>query len=281
MKNLLLCVFFLSLLNSLQAGGPWPQPKGEAYIKLYQWWIDFDQHYTTNGEVVTNNKTGIYNTVIYGEFGISDKFTLLLNFPIRSQFKSTYYYDIDKSSTYNFITRGDTELGVKYGITKKGASIPISASFILGMPFGKRDYTSDGEVNTIFQLEGGKSYKISSNISGFTSLLAAYNIRSNGFSDDYRFGIESGLGFLKNNLLFTARFYNLNSIHNSKLEYYDEHYRVSIFENNTEYSSYSFELAYYLYKGLGISANYASAFRGEWIAAAPAYSFGVFYDFNR
>ena len=56
---------------------------------------------------------------------------------------------------------------------------------------------------------------------------------------------------------------------------------TSIFANNTEFTSYSFEVNYYVLKKWGISANYASAFRGEIIAAAPAYSVGIFLDTSR
>lgn len=278
-----ICILFLSLVitSSIQAGGPWPQPKGKAYIKLYEWWINFDQHYVINGNKEGNPLSSIYNTGVFAEYGITDKFTVVLNIPFNSQFKTTFYPEFSAPINFKYTSVGDSELGIKYGITKKNSVMPVSASLIVGLPFGKDKYTGDGEMNQLFQLETGRSYKISNKISGFTSLLAAYNIRSNGYSDEFRFGVETGLALFHNNLNVIARYYNLNSMHNHDKDQFDNHYLVSIFENDTEYSSYSIEFAYYFLKRLGISFNYASAFRGEWIAAAPAYSVGLFYDFNR
>ncbi|MFT6938366.1 MAG: hypothetical protein ACJA1N_002673, partial [Saprospiraceae bacterium] len=53
---------------------------------------------------------------------------------------------------------------------------------------------------------------------------------------------------------------------------------TSVFANNTEYTSFSLEAAYYVSKRVGFSASFAGAFRGEIIAAAPTYSVGIFYD---
>ena len=52
----------------------------------------------------------------------------------------------------------------------------------------------------------------------------------------------------------------------------------SIFANNTEYASLTFETAYYLSNQWGLSVGYTSALSGEIIFADPAYSVGVFFD---
>ena len=56
---------------------------------------------------------------------------------------------------------------------------------------------------------------------------------------------------------------------------------TSLFANNTEYMSYALESAYYVMRRVGVSGSFAGAFRGEIIAAAPAYSFGIFYDMSK
>lgn len=56
---------------------------------------------------------------------------------------------------------------------------------------------------------------------------------------------------------------------------------TSIFANNTEFTSYGLEVAYYVRPQWGVSAAVAPAFRGQIIAAAPSYSVGVFYDLKR
>ena len=54
-----------------------------------------------------------------------------------------------------------------------------------------------------------------------------------------------------------------------------------VFANNVVYTSYSAEVNYYVKKRFGISASFASAFRGELIAAAPSYNVGVFLDTSK
>ena len=56
---------------------------------------------------------------------------------------------------------------------------------------------------------------------------------------------------------------------------------TSIFADRAEYTSYGVEAAYYITKQFGISASFASAFRGKIIAAAPSYSVGVFLDLSK
>lgn len=281
MKKICILILSFAISSTIHAGGPWPQPKGKAYLKLYEWWINFDQHYTTNGDKEKNFKSSLYNSGIYGEYGLSDRFTTIFNIPFVSIAKDTLIGEEGAKYDSKTISIGDSEIGLKYGLFSKEAKIPVSISLIFGLPTGNRTYSGNGDFSQLIQIDAGISYNVFNNITGFTSVLAAFNNRTNGYSDETRYGIVTGLGFFSNNLIFTARFYDLESLHNSTSQSPDFHPKVSIFENNTEYSSYSFELAYFIYKGLGVSANYASAFRGEWIAAAPAYSVGLFYDFNR
>jgi len=48
-KTILFAVIIVCLSTSAFAGGPWPQKKGKAYIKLSEWWTVFDTHFTTRG----------------------------------------------------------------------------------------------------------------------------------------------------------------------------------------------------------------------------------------
>ena len=73
--------FALLIFTSTQvfAGGPWPQKKGKGYFKLSEWWTVFDQHYTDRGLIDPNLTTGIFNTNLYAEYGLSDRLTLVTN----------------------------------------------------------------------------------------------------------------------------------------------------------------------------------------------------------
>jgi len=81
MKKIVIKIFLLLFLFStnLQAGGPWPQPKKKGYFKLSEWWLKFDQHYTDQGLIDPNVTNAIYNTTLYGEYGLTDRLTIMTN----------------------------------------------------------------------------------------------------------------------------------------------------------------------------------------------------------
>lgn len=285
-----ICLFlFISLA---QAGGPWPQKKGKAYVKLSEWWIVFNQHFTDTGGIDGNTTTGIFNTTIYAEYGITDKLTAIAYTPLLSR----NYMNNVRSSTTQIIqtpgeainSLGDFDLGLKYGLTKKGAKVPIAATLILGLPTGKTAagtqgnlQTGDGEFNQLIQIDAGTSFQLGKKkrVNSYVSGYVGFNHRTREFSEEFRYGFEFGTGFMENKLWLFAKVNAIESFKNGATA--ESTTSTSIFANNAEYISYSFEAAYYITKKVGVSAGYASAFRGEIIAAAPSYSVGVFLDLTK
>lgn len=290
MKKLIIFLCAITYLSTLSAGGPWPQPKGKGYFKLSEWWIVFDQHYTDAGKIDPNVTTGIFNTFFYGEYGFTDRFTGIVNAPL---FSRNYMNNLVSRTTNDVLvpgeavnSLGDIDLGFKYGLTKPGNSIPISVTLFLGLPTGKEVagtqrnlQTGDGEFNQILQFDVGTGFKLGEKLNGYASSYVGFNNRSNGFSEEFRYGLEAGLGLFDQKLWLIGRLNAVESFKNG-----DDAGTVtstSIFANNTEFTGLAFEAAYYLTKRIGISASVAGAFKGEIIAAAPSYSVGVFYDMNK
>lgn len=272
------------------AGGPWTQNKGVGYFKLSEWWINFDKHYTDTGLLDPNVTTGIYTTAFYGEYGISNRFTLQSYIPFLTR---NLMNNLVSKTTNEILVQGeainafgDVDVTLKYSLTRPGSKVPISASITLGLPTGKSVagtlqnlQTGDGEFNQILQLDAGSGYKINDKINGYWSSFLGINNRSKGFSEELRYGIETGVSLFKQQLWIIGRVNGIESFKNGATA--ASITSTSIFANNTEFTSYSIEAAYYVSKRIGISANIASAFRGEIIAAAPSYSVGVFYDMSK
>ena len=85
MKKIIVFVLVLiSFSNAAFAGGPWVMDKGKSYFKLSEWAVVFNQHFTSTGLLDPNTTTGVYSTFLYGEFGITDRFTALLNSTVSS-----------------------------------------------------------------------------------------------------------------------------------------------------------------------------------------------------
>ncbi|MFK7908759.1 MAG: hypothetical protein AB8B69_26760 [Chitinophagales bacterium] len=285
-------LFFALLLfgaTTAMAGGPWTQSKGKGYFKLSEWWIVFDQHYTDSGLIDPNVTTGIFNTALYAEYGLSDRFTGIVYAPL---FSRNYMNNLVSLTTGDVLVKGealnsigDIDLSLKYGLTKPGSRFPVSATLLLGIPTGKTGggdlgnlQTGDGEFNQMLQIDTGTGFQLGK-ISSYVSASLGVNNRSNGFSEELRYGIEGGLGLLKQKLWLIGRLNGVESFKNGETA--ETTTSTSIFANNSEYTSFSVEANYLLTKKMGVSVSYATAFRGEIIAAAPSYSVGVFLDLSK
>ena len=282
---IVLAFFFTNFAN---AGGGWTQPKGGIYLKLSEWWIISNQHYTDAGLIDPNTTSGIFNTSFYGEYGITDRWTAVAYVPF---FSRSYMNNVLSGTTGEVLilgeainSFGDTDLSIKYALNKKGL-IRTAATLTLGLPLGNNSggfqgnlQTGDGEFNQLLQLDASSSFRIK-NTSIYGTATVGFNNRTKGFSDEFRYGIEVGAGLFKNKFWLIGRITGVESFQNGTLS--SDSNSTSIFANNSEFTSYSVEGAIYLTKQFGVSASYASAFRGQIIFANPSYSVGVFLDLTK
>jgi len=290
MKNILnIIVLTVFVIGTVSAGGPWPQPKGKGYFKLSEWWTVFSEHYTDTGLKDPNLTTGVFNTAIYAEYGLTNRLTTVINAP----FLSRNYMNNLRSGTSNELiiegesinTIGDIELGLKFGLTNPGAKIPISMTLTLGVPTGTTGggslgalQTGDGEFNQMLQIDAGIGFNLGG-LSAYASTYVGFNNRTNGYSEEIRYGVEVGFGLINQRLWLNGRLTAVESFKNGDTA--ETVTSTSLFANNTEFTSIGVEANLYITKNIGISAGVAGAIRGEIIAAAPSYSVGIFYDMTK
>ncbi len=285
MKKLL--PIFLILVSTLSfAGGGWPQPKNSGFFKFGQWWLIADQHFTDVGLIDPNVTSGLYTSFFYGEYGITDKLTAILYAPIFTRATINNVYSL---TTGNLITEGDAinsigdfDVSLKYGlITNK--RIVMSATAMFGLPFGnpeggrdKNLQTGDGEFNQMIRLDASAGGNLGS-IPIYGSAYVGLNNRTNGFSDELRFGVEAGVSFFDQKLYVIVRMNGVKSLLNG-----DTSMPISttVFANNSEYLSFQPEVLYNFNKKFGISVSQGTAFYGKLIFARPTYSAGVHYILN-
>ncbi len=289
MKSIITTLLFISICNIAMGGGPWPQPKGKAYIKLSEWWTIFDQHYTDTGQIDPNLTTGIFNTSIYAEYGVTDRFTTVINAPI---FSRSYMNNQRSGTTEEIIIQGeainsigDIDIGLKYGLTRPGANIPVSVTLTLGLPTGETSggelgslQTGDGEFNQYLKIDAGKSFQLGK-ASSYISIYGGINNRTQDFSEEFRTGGEVGIGLLNSKFWLTGKLDIVQSFNNGATA--ENANSTSIFANNSEFVAIGLEANLYVTRRVGISAGFANAVSGSIIAAAPSYSVGVFYDMSR
>ena len=279
-------IFLLTLfsIQSITAGGGWPQKKGQGYIKLSEWWLVSNQHFTGTGQIDPNVTTGIFNSSIYFEYGITDRLTVTGYVPF---FSRTYNNNIVSETTGEILFEGeslnsfgDTDLGLQYGLTS--GVVNTSISLTLGLPLGVSDggsqgtlQTGDGEFNQLLKVDAGFGYKLLGQ-NAYANTYIGYNNRTNGFSDEYRFGLESGVNLLNDKLLALVRVFGVLSAKNGAPS---GDTGTSIFANNAEHISISPELNYNVGKNWGVSASVSTALYGKLIFASPAYAIGVYTRF--
>lgn len=285
---LLLVVLLMGVQLPLLAGGGWPQPQGKSYWKLSQWWIISDQHFTDAGLLDPNVTTGIFNTSLYAEYGFTDRLTGTLYFPF---FSRTYMNNLISTTTDEVLVPGealnsigDTNLGIKYGLNA-GKKVSLAASLVLGLPLGnpaggsqENLQTGDGEFNQLVQVDAGIPFSLGK-LPAYANAYVGFNNRTNGFSDEFRYGGEVGAAFFNKKLWLIGRAFGVESFKNGQTA--EEITSTSIFANNTEYFTVSGEIAWYIGDQFGVSASYAGILAGEIIFAAPSYSVGVFLDLTQ
>ena len=283
---LALVILGITVSNSF-AGGPWVQQKGKGYYKLSEWWIVFDQHYTSAGLIDPNVTTGIYNTFLYTEYGLSDRLTGIVN---ASVFSRNYMNNLVSKTTGDVLVKGeglnsigDIDVELKYGLTKPGSSWTLAGSLTLGLPTGKKVggelnnlQTGDGEFNQMMTLHAGRGLASIGNVASYISSYVGVNNRTQQFSEELRYGLEYGIGIADRKIWLVGRLIGIESLKNGATA--ENITSTSIFANNTEFTSFSAEAIVYVSEKVGLSASFASAFKGEIIAAAPSYSVGVFFD---
>ncbi|MCF6351870.1 MAG: hypothetical protein L3J06_02565 [Cyclobacteriaceae bacterium] len=280
MKKLLIILFIILLQTSVIAGGGWPQPKGKGYFKLSQFWILSNQYFNSIGTIEPNRNQGLFFTNAYGEYGLSDRFTAVVNWPfyaraVAYEQTGTMGQNVPQDAINGV---GDMDLSVKYGLTK-GKSIAVSASLILGLPLGESSggvdgilQTGDGEFNQIIQLDAGRGFKVGP-LHPYANVFVALNNRTNGFSDEFRYGIEVGLEY---KFIFASlRVNGVRSFKNgSKIPIADG---ASLFANNAEYLAITPEIAIKLSDRWGVTANMGTAAWGKLIFANKTYSVGAYF----
>lgn len=288
-KIFIVSVIIYALLPTAQikAGGGWLHQKGKGYFKLSQFWVEADKHYTDTGATDPNLTIGYFNLSLYGEYGISDKLNLQIFFPFYSRSYHNSLISGTTGKTYipgraiNSI--GDTQIGFKYGILTK-SRVVLSTHFWLNLPFGKSDFdpngelvvplmTGTGELNQIYGIDASTA-KSFGNVNAFTSLGFEFNNRTNGYSDETRVNFELGT-VIKDKLILVYKLRWLNSLNNGDVNLENG---GSLFSNNAEYLSFTYEAAYNVTKKFGATFSYGSVYKAKLILASPSYSFGVYFN---
>ena len=280
MKNLIKSIIYLLILTpSVLTAQAWTKSKGQGFYKLDFTSIKAADVFDKNGDVVGFRTLGNYTTSFYGEYGVSNKFTVLAYVPfyVRNVVNETKGRQTGQIIEPGIVNNnfGDVDLGFRYQLPIK--NVAVAANLILGIPTGDAKqvdglFTGDGEFNQLLKIGVGTGKK-----RWWTQGALGFNNRTKGFSDEFRYDFEFGYKFFNDRLLAIFKINGIESLNNGTAQAA----ATGLFSNNVEYMGIGPEILYYANakKTIGISARLAGATKGQNVLAAPSLSVGVFAQF--
>lgn len=287
MKTTIYLLLSTLVLNSY-AGGGWTSAKGKGFYQISQIGLVADEHYTNNGLLDPNVTTGFFSTSFYGEYGITNRWEAQLYLPFLT---STYNNEVRSSITNTILipgdqitTFGDAIIGAKYGWLKTD-KWAIASSLLFGLPIGNPNgganenlQTGDGEFNQMIRTDFSYVLSSTDKWNSYISTFAAFNHRTNDFSDEFRGGLEWGNGFRQGKVWLIGKLNIQESFKNGVAAAQSNN--AGIFSNNVEFLQYGFEFAHQAFGKWGYSLNYTNFIRGEITLKSPIFGAGIFLKTN-
>jgi len=275
MKPSLILIFSLFILKNVSSQA-WTKPKGEGFYKFDYTLIQTNKVYDPGGKIVPFRTLGNHTLSLYGERGITDKFTIQAYIPffVRNVLNETKGAQtgvlLEPGIEENNI--GDIDIAFRYALPF--GSLPISATLLFGLPSGNNTqnsglFTGDGEFNQMLKISTGVGAA-----KWWTQFGLGYNNRTKGFSDEVRYDAEFGYKMLNDKLLTIFKLSGIESLNNGT----EGPSSTGLFSNNVEFLSPGLELLYFIKPKIGLSFRAAGAVKGQNVLAAPSFSLGIFAE---
>jgi hypothetical protein len=265
-------IIILLIVVSLSFAGGWTQKQKSGFFKLETRYLKASKSYNSLGKKVAIQTIKQYYTSLYGEYGITDQFTLIGKIPFNSLTTNhqitehgTRFREGSKNSTLS-----DIAVGFRYGLDQDGSFV-YSVFGEAELPTGDNEnlnglLTGDGETNYKVGLEVGASF----GVNGYLTSSLGYNLRNSGFMNELMFNFEYGYN-VTSSLLVAGKIRGLYPSSDLK-----ENTVNQVFQQS-EFTALIIEANYSLNKNMGISAAYETATGVKNNFAAPIMSLGVFY----
>ncbi len=280
MKNLIFIFLFISLIPFIgESQSGWVKAPGEWYGQLSAAKMQSKDYFNLLGTRTPTNQFEQKAINLYAEYGLNKKLTLISG----TSFRSNAY------ETTNSVTAlSDFRVEVKYSLLQKKYPLAISVSSEIPLSnktnfatanepngLGIREKinlaTTDGEVNFWTTLALSHSFGKGKM---YASAYSAYNLRTSGFTDQIKTGVEFGIQPFnrfwlngKLNSLFSA-----SATPNPGVPF--------IRGEGTTFTAHSFGASYTFKNNLGILAEYFAfsdlISQRKNIYSAPVFSIGLF-----
>ncbi|WP_299886206.1 hypothetical protein [uncultured Lacinutrix sp.] len=279
----LYCIFVLSLsffcfsIQNAKAQSAWTKKKGKLFSQISYSTIPNYSEIFNDKDYITSRSISDNTLQLYGEYGVNDNLTLLVNVP----FKLIKTGDAIENSTVPLSivsTRksgfGNIQIGLKHNIYRGKMivsgqlTVEANTSFFdktSGIRSGYDAWTFTPTVNV------GKGYENYY----FQGFIGA-DIRTNDYSSNFRIGGEFGLTSIKKTTLIV--FVDIiESFNNGDIILPQTSLETALYINNQDYAAYGLKGLYSLTDNLGFSVGFGGAFSANNVAKQAALSAGLFF----
>lgn len=281
MKHLLYLSIVLTSMSVFAQSG-WTKEKGELYSQITYSRFSSDNFYNLNGEKNDGNTFSQQSANLYGEYGITSRFTTLLNFGF---FQQNKFENIPSLSGV-----GNLRFGLKYAISKKiPISIAIEPEIPIGPTDGKVEFVDEFGIPSTFNLPiTDGEFNVWSTIAASGTALRgkiwysayyAHNFRTQGFSNQLQTGLE--IGYKPTPKLYFKGSFSILSKYTD-----DPKPNVSFIRGEgTQNNSVSIGAGYKVYKNWGVLVDYYQGIdfliKGRNTYLGPLFTAGITYSFKK
>jgi len=275
---LIVLIFSNSLLFSQS---PWTKKKGELYIQLGFSTISKYSEVFGNPDYYTHREITDNTFQLYGEYGVSDKTTILINIPYKniktSKLTNNTGFDPNTTLAETINAFGNIELGAKHNFHNKKwlitgqLTIEINTSEYYefsGIRTGYDAFTFTPLINI------GRSFS-RIYIQGFSG----FNLRTNDYSSNFKIGGEVGSEIIKKIWLIGFLDFVI-SFENGDFEAPLQNSLTVLYVNNQEYTAFGLKVIGEITSEIGLIAGFGGAFTGKNVAKEAAINFGLYYKIN-
>ncbi len=261
---------FLLAVSTRAFAGAWACPKGGSYSRLSANYYYSDKFYADDGDRIAypfNGDFKDYNLNYYGEYGVTDRLTLIGSIYYKwlkkdddlLEIKDQGISDVDAALKYNLM---ENKIGVVsiQGLVK----IPSFYDENDPLPLGTGEWAE--EVRLLY---GRSLYPV---LPGYFNLEAGYRWRQEEPDDEFRFLAETGMDFGHD-------FYGRVKV-DGTIGLGSESGSIDLLGNPTASANYDLikldvTAGYMVSKQWGLEFSYTPSLWGEWTAAGTTYTLAL------
>ena len=254
--------------SSIAHAGGWTQPKGRGYFKLSQQVISAESLFTANGSKTEIPTVSGYTTSLYGEFGVTDRVTLVGYMPVYTHF------GVDAEGFDATTGVGDWDAGIRIGILTKGPTV-VGLQAMAGLPLGESGgdivlWTGDGEFNQHVSLQVGHSlYPAPAYLIGEIGYnnRKSSDSRDDNYADELRYSLQAGYTIAER-IGVSVWLRGVEALDRADDEFHPR--------NDLEYLSFGSQIDIHVLPNAGITAGMSRFTRSHNLLDAPVWEVGLF-----